>query len=219
MKPLFATLLLSTLAVLLLGAAPASAPLGQFRFERLNRDYSEVTPEILPVTDGAITIRLSSPRNNVTVRNHLLRLEPGSGGSHSADLRIEFSGQGVLVADVDMGGMGTRLQDQVVVPPQAANVQGRVRLQKVEGGYLVTPEQLPKRIGIRIQSGVGRQIVGFCDGLSAIPLTSFDCSGLERSLSRVVVPLPEPGEPFLLESSDLTAEERQRLDAYLGSAG
>jgi hypothetical protein len=162
-----------------------------------------------------VTVRLTSPRNSLTVRNHLLRLEPGVGGSHSADLRVEFSGKGWLVADVDVGGAQTRLQDEVVVPPQVVNLQGRVRLRRVQGGYEVTPEELPRQVGVRIESGVGRQLVELCDSVSALPIADMDCGSLQRALSRVSVPLPAPGETFLLEDSDLTGAERQQLDGYL----
>jgi hypothetical protein len=209
-------------ALLLLGGvAPGrSAGLGQFQFGRLNRGYSEVAPDILPIEEGPVTIRLSSPRNQLIVRSHLLRLEPGAGNSHSAELRIEFMGKGWLVADVDVGGASTRFQDEVQVPPQAVELQGRLRLRRVRGGYEVTPEQLPRRVGVRIQSGIGRRIIDLCDGVSALPFTDVDCPALDQALSRAVVPLPAPGESFLLEDAELTPQERQQLDGYLspGSA-
>src|SRR6187549_4143111 len=99
-KRLFLT---SILAVLLLGAVPS--PPGQFRFERFNRSYPEVVPEIAPIVQGPLTIQLSSPKSNLTLRSHFLRLEPGPGGSHTAELRVEFLGKGRLVADLDVAGM------------------------------------------------------------------------------------------------------------------
>jgi len=188
---------------------------GELSFERLNRGYREVAPEILPIEEGPVTVRLSSPRNTLVVRSHLLRLEPGAGNSHSAELRIEFMGKGWLVADVEAAGFSTRLQDEVLVPPQALEMQGRVRMRRVRGGYEVIPEQLPRRIGVRIQSGIGRRIVNLCDGVSVLPLASLDCPALEKSLTRAVVPLPPAGETFLLADADLTAQEKLQLDLYL----
>ena len=201
------------------GALVSGAGLGQFQLSRLNRGYSEVAPEIQPIEEGPVTIRLSSPRNHLIVRSHLLRLEPGIGNSHSAELRVEFMGKGWLVADVEVGGASTRFQDEVQVPPQALEMQGRVRLRRVRGGYEVTPEQLPRNVRVRIQSGIGRQIVNLCDGVSVLPFTDVDCPALERELTRAVVPLPAPGESFLLEDAELTAQERQQLDGYLKPAG
>ena len=214
-------------ALLLLGSAapgrtavPAATgtPPGELRFERLNRVYTEVAPEIQPLEEGPVTVRLSSPRNSLTVISHLLRLEPGAGNSHTADLRIEFTGKGWLVADVEVGGVGSRLEDEVVVPPQALELQGRLRLRKVRGGYEVTPEQLPRRVAVRIQSGIGRRLVDLCDGVSQLPFTAIDCPALEEALSRAVVTLPPPGESFLLSDAELTPQERRQLDGYLAGA-
>src|SRR6186713_2387209 len=91
-------LFLMACAVLLLGAVVP----GQFRFERFNRSYPEVIPEIAPIEQGPLTIQLSSPKSNLTLRSHFLRLEPGPGGSHTAELRVEFLGKGRLVADLDV---------------------------------------------------------------------------------------------------------------------
>lgn len=212
--------MLAPALLLLGGAAPGSStPSGELRFERFNRGYDQAVPEILPIEEGPVTVRLSSPRNSLTVRNHGLRLEPGAGSSFTADLRVEFSGKGWLVADVDIGGVSTRLQDEVRVPFQALEMQGRIRLRKVRGGYEVTPEQLPKSVSVRIESGVGRSLVDLCDGVSALPLADVDCAALQRSLSRAVVPLPAAGESFLLEDTDLTPAERRQLDGYLAGSG
>lgn len=217
MRRLCATLVFVPL-VLLAGRPGGTAVPGQIQLQRLNRSYSEVAPEIVPVVEGPLTVRLSSPRHQITVRRHLLRLEPGSGGSHSADLSIEFQGKGWLVADVAAGPVATRLEDEVLVPPQVAKIQGRVRIRRVQGGYGIIPEQLPKRLGVRIQSGIGRQLVNVCDGASVV-LAALDCPGLERSLSRAVIPLPDAGEEYLLEDAELTAAERSQIDGYLSGQG
>jgi hypothetical protein len=201
-------------AVLLIGA---SLP-GQLRFERFNRSYAEAVPEISPIVQGPLTIQLSAPKSNLTLRNHLLRLEPGPGGSHTAELRVEFQGQGLLVADVDVAGFtGTRLQDQVVVPAQAATLEGRVKVTREPGAYVVTTEQLPKQLRVKIQSGMGTQLVGFCNRVPNL-LGELDCDRLNQALSSAVVPLPPAGESYLLEDSELTPQERQQLDSYLASS-
>lgn len=204
-------------AVLLLVAVAAARPdvPGQLQFGRLNRTYSDVISEIEPIRQGPVTVRLSSPRHQLMVRHHLLRLEPGPAESHSAELRVDFSGKGWLVADVDVAGIGGRLEDNVTVPAQSRTVEGRARIRKVAEGYLITPEQLPESIRVQIQSGVGSRIVGFCDRAAALLFSDTDCGALDRALSTAVVPLPAPGESYLLENAELTAAERQRIDAYL----
>src|SRR5215218_7483997 len=210
-------LLLVVPAVLLLGAAVP----GQLRFERFNRSYPEMIPEIAPIEQGPLTIQLSSPKSNMTLRSHFLRLEPGPGGSHTAELRVEFLGKGRLVADLDVAGIAaTRLQDDVLVPPQAATLEGRVRLTREPGAYVITTEQLPKQMRIKIQSGIASQVVGFCDRIPVLLAPDLDCERLNQALSNAVVPLPPAGESYLLEDAELTAEERSQLDAYLaGSRG
>jgi hypothetical protein len=204
-------------ALLFLGAT-ATSP-GQFRFERFNRSYPEMVPQIAPIEQGPVTIQLSAPKSNLTLRSHLLRLEPGTGGSHTAELRVEFLGKGWLVADVDVAGLAnTRLQDQVLVPPQAVNLEGRVRLSREPGAYVVTTEQLPSRIRVRIQSGIAGKVVGFCDRIPVLPGADLDCERLDRALSTAVVPLPPAGESYLLEDGDLTTEERRQLDTYLSGS-
>lgn len=216
MRRLCATL--AFLALVLLASRPGGTAVpGQIQLQRINRSYSEVAPDILPVIEGPLTVRLSSPRNQITVRRHLLRLEPGQGGSHSADLSIEFQGRGWLVADVEAGPLATRLQDEVLVPPQVAKIQGRLRIRRVQGGYGITPEQIPDKLGVRIQSGIGRQLVNVCDGASI--LLALDCPALEQSLSRAVIPLPAAGEEYLLEDAELTAAERSQIDGYLAEQG
>lgn len=206
-----------TASVVLLGAAAASAP-GQFRFERYNRSYPDAVPEIAPIEQGPLTIRLSSPRNNLTLRSHLLRLEPGPAGSHTAEMRLEFQGKGWLVADVAVAGLtGTRLQDEVLVPPQVATLEGRVRVAREPGAYVVTTEQLPRQIRVRIQSGLATQMASLCDRIPVLPGAELDCQGMERALSAATIPLPPPGESYLLEDAELTADERRQLDAYLAS--
>lgn len=210
-------LLTSIPAVLLLGAALPSPP-GQFRFERFNRSYPEVVPQIAPIVQGPLTIQLSSPKSNLTLRSHFLRLEPSPGGSHSAELRVEFQGKGWLVADVDVAGFtGTRLQDEVVVPAQAATLEGRVKVTREPGAYVVTTEQLPKQIRVKIQSGMAAQMVSFCDRVPTL-IGDLDCDRLDQALSSAVVPLPPAGESYLLEDADLTPQERQQLESYLASS-
>ncbi|HEX3131184.1 MAG TPA: hypothetical protein VH394_27865 [Thermoanaerobaculia bacterium] len=204
-------------AVLLVGAALPSSP-GQFRFERFNRSYPEVVPEISPIVQGPLTIQLSAPKSNLTLRNHFLRLEPSPGGSHTAELRVEFQGQGWLVADVDVAGFtGTRLQDRVIVPAQAATLEGRVKVTREPGAYVVTTEQLPKQLRVKIQSGVGTQIVSFCNRVPTL-IGDLDCDRLNQALSSAVVPLPPAGESYLLEDADLTPQERQQFESYLAAS-
>jgi hypothetical protein len=203
------------LAVALLGAAaPVPVPDGRFRFASFNHEYSGVVPEIAPITQGMVTVHLTVPKSDVFLRDNLLRLEPAIGGSHSAELRVELEGSGWLVADVDVGGMISRLQDRVTVPRQAIEMEGRLRIVRDAAGYVVTPEQLPKTVNVRIQTGLAESALQMCDSASLLA-PQLDCAGLQKSLSTAVVPLPRAGQSFRLEASDLSPEARREIDAYL----
>jgi len=196
--------------------APIPAP-GLFRFARLNRGYSQPATAIEPITEGPLTIRLSSPRNKLVLASHSLRLEPGADGLHTAELSVRFYGKGRLVADVDVSGVGRRFEEEVLVPPQTQRLSGRVRIRRAVDGYLLTPERLTRELRIAIQSQLGNDVVGLCDRLAAMPFSDLDCGGLERALSTAVVPLPPAGEGFYLARTDLTPEDRQQIERYLAA--
>jgi hypothetical protein len=197
-------------------AAPIPAP-GLFRFTLLNRAYSQPGTAIEPITEGPLTVRLSSPRHKLVLASHSLRLEPGADGLQTAELSVRFYGKGRLVADVDVSGVGRRFEEEVLVPPQTQRLSGRVRIARSGGGYLLTPERLPRELRIAIQSQLGNDIVGLCERLSAVPFSELDCNGLERALSTAVVPLPRAGEGFYLARADLTPEERRQIEGYLAA--
>lgn len=198
---------------------PAPAPLpGLLRFTRLNHSYSQPATAIDPITEGPLTIRLSSPRNKLVLQSHSLRLEPGAGGLHTADLEVKFFGKGRVVADVDVAGVGKRFEEEVLVPPQTRRLEGRVRVTRSGGGYLLTPERLPRELPVAIRSQLGNDVVGLCERLAALPFSELDCAGLDQALSTARVPLPPAGEGFYLAAADLTAAERSQLERYLGSA-
>ncbi|HXO22300.1 MAG TPA: hypothetical protein VOA87_20465 [Thermoanaerobaculia bacterium] len=200
-------------------APPAQGPPGLFRFARLNHGYSETAAEAVPITQGPLTVRLSSPRNQLILKSNQLLLQPGLDGSHNAELRVQFLGKGWLVADVDLSGVRQRFEEEVLVPPQEKVLAGRVRIARaLGGGYLITPERLPAQIAVQIRSRLANDVVNLCDRLSILPLTSLDCEGLDRSLSTAYVPLPPAGDPFYLAPGDLTAADRQRLELYLEAA-
>ena len=50
----------------------------------------------------------------------------------------------------------------------------------------------------------------------ALVLVSLDCVVLEESLTNLEVPLPEPGESYLLPREELTQKEIAALEQYLG---
>jgi hypothetical protein len=207
------------LAIAIAAGAPAGSAEppepGVFEFQRLNRSYQMDDSEVAPVRQGPITIHMSSPRNALVIRGHSVTLRPLGDGTYRATVGIDFMGSGDLVADlVTDAGTSSRMEDLVIVPRQQMELAGQVRFDRVAGGWDLTALSLPPKVEIDIQSRLGGSLVTMCDQMALF--LGLDCSGLERALSRVAVPLPEAGSVFFLPEAELTAAEVAELEAYLG---
>jgi hypothetical protein len=196
---------------------PEQRPAKVFVFERLNKSYVDVSPEIVPIREGPLTIRLSSPHHVLTLRHHTLKMIPLSDGMHNARLQVEFLGSGDLIADLDLVGLNSKLEDNVTIPLQTKTINGRARLSRSQGGYSIIPVVLPATVELEIQSGIAKRLVGWCDQVSWLPSSILDCNKLDRSLSKVSVPVPQD-RSYFLSDSDLTEEERAEIDRYLKSS-
>lgn len=219
------------LAVAVTLALLAVAPAGQaqqqtaggfqvFTFSKVNGVYSNPDPDITPVQRGPVTVTLRSPSNEVELRENRLLLKPAGGGLHLAWLTLEVQGQGDLEADLDLGPQTSRMKDVVILPPQTVVVEGKIRLERVENGYLATAVELPKEVKLEIRSQVAASLVETCGSLALFMPLGSACGELQESLEKAAVPMPPPGETLLLQDAMLTEEERRQLDLYLaGSAG
>jgi hypothetical protein len=210
---------MSTLVPSALRSADA-APTYGLRFEKLNRSYSDFVGELAPIGEESLSVRLQSPKQAIVLRDHRVRLTPidgGAGGRFAGELELDVQGKGDLIADVTIGPMVRKLTDVVVVPPQTLKLAATVRLRRVADGYEVTPEKLPERIEVAVQSQSINQILELCDQAATLSLGAIDCSGLDRSLSRPSVPIPGGGGAFHLGDENLTDDDRARLDAILAA--
>jgi hypothetical protein len=208
-------LLLLLFAFLLPGAAAGST---SFTFERLNRTFEGVVDRLAPVQVGPAQVVLRSPEHAFTLRRHVARLTPGAAGEHAVELEIDFSGWGQIEADVTMGTLSTRLTDRVVAPGQSLAISASARIERTEGGYLVTPTAVPPSVTVRIESQLARRLFSLCRPMGLV-LVNLDCLALESALSTIDVPLPAPGESYLLPDAELTELEREGLDLYLARSG
>lgn len=200
-----------------LAGPPLAAEPRSFSFTKLNRSYDNLVGELQPITEGPLTVELSSPGHTLVLKGNQLVLTPLAGASeHLARLELDLMGKGHLVADVEGAGLRTRLQDEVFVPRQTLKLEGKVRMRRAEGGYEVTPLELPQKIEVAIQSRLSNDLLTLCDGVAIF--TGLDCGALERSLSRAAIPLPAVGGSYLLPDSDLTDGDRAALDALLAPA-
>ncbi len=213
MRPSTLLPLLALLAASPVAAAPAAGR--DFEFAKLNRGYKNLMAEAPEYKNGSLSVRLSSPRQALIVKSHRLHLEPLGDGTFRATLGIEFYGNGWLVADVAYGSVAQKLEDQLFVPPQKIEVPARVRVEREAGGYRFRASELPKQVTVEIHSRLASQIVGLCDGAAILALGQLDCSGVERSLTRVAVPLPGPGGEFFLGNDEIGTEERAALESLL----
>jgi hypothetical protein len=211
--------LLASLAAVMALAAGAPLPgveaAAPFELESFNRSYTDLAPPIAPVRQGPLTITLGSPRQVLILREHRIEMRPYGDGTHHARLEADFLGKGELVADLDLAGVAGRLEDEVLVPPQRRTVEARVRIARAEAAYEVTTVALQRRLQVDIQSRLANRVVGWCEQLLFIALAGVDCGGLERALSTAAVPLPPPGETYLIPYADLAADERRRIERYL----
>ncbi|HVS14415.1 MAG TPA: hypothetical protein VMV46_10840 [Thermoanaerobaculia bacterium] len=206
-------------AAVLLALVPLAAGVARaesFTFERLNRVYEGVVDELAPVEMGPALVQLRSPEHALTIRRHLADLAPTSDGDHRIRLELAFSGWGRLEADVTLGTVTSRLNDDVVVPAQSVVLDGRARVARTEGGYLITPTELPRAVNVRIESRLARRLFSLCRPMGLV-LVNLDCAALEAALSSIDVPLPDPGQAYLLPDAELTDADRERLDGYLAA--
>lgn len=210
--------LATALVVAALAAAPPSPPV-EMTFPGFNDVYSQEGALLEPVVQGGARIHLSSPDNQVVLRSHRLRLAPQGDGTHWMELVVDFSGRGRVVADVELGGQATRLEDEVVLPPQTRSVVGRVVIARgADGGYEVTPVELPETVAVAFESRLAGSLGDLCRTFSAFGGVRLDCDALTAGLSTAALPMPDPGDTYLVPADRLTAEDRARLDAYLAQA-
>lgn len=199
-------------------AAGAASPI-ELSFAAFNRRFSEPGAALGTVRQGTLTLSLASPENAVEVLTHRLRLAPLGDGSHRAELTVAVRGRGRLVADLSVAdGAPGRLVDEVVLPAQTVAIEGRVELTPVADGYRVVPRELPETVGLEVESALAGKLVTLCTGFALLAPGAVDCGGLERSLTRVALPLPKPGEELLLPFAALADDERRLLDDYLARA-
>lgn len=184
---------------------------GEIEIGFVNGVYEDLDTGLVPIQQGMVTIRVSSPEHRLEVHGNRLTLKPQEDGTFAATMEVDFEGAGHLIADVE--GIG-RFDDDVEAPRQKANASGTVRLARSEVGYLFTVETAEPFVRLEISSGVSRQIGGACRALTRIPFVSLPCAGLEAALSAVSVPMPGPGAQFLLPEAELSGEEKAFFDRF-----
>lgn len=200
-------------------AAVAAAQAETFVLQRLNGTYTDLGGQVREVRSGPVVVRPSSSSSTFELLANRLELTPLGEDVHQADLWVRFEGEADVEAEILVGSLsGGTLQDKVTVPNQERTLSTRVRLERQDADYLITIVESPDDFNITIQSHLAGQIVSLCESLTRFTFGS-SCDGLDAALSNPKIPMPEPGEEFVLDSDEMTPEERARFDGYLAASG
>jgi len=200
---------------LLAGTLLAQGAAVDFSLARAYGHYENIGGAAMPINSGVLTLNISSPENTIELKTGSLRLEPSPEGLHRAKLAVTFEGQGSLITEVKLGSFPARFEDEVRVPSQAREVTAWLTIEAAEEGYRVVAEDLPESVEIELESALAGDLVSFCQKMSIFMAGDAGCDGLAHLLEHPRLPLPAPGSEFLVRYSDLTEEERERLDFYL----
>jgi hypothetical protein len=203
-------------AAVMLAVAGAAAG-AEFEFARLNRTYSQFVDQLQPVVLGPVEVLLRSPQHQLVLSRHHTWLEPAAEGTHSVRVEIEVQGSGTINAVLRAAGLEGKLDDELTLPLQTLRLDGRIRLARSAAGYQIALVEAPESVEVQIESQLAGRLVPLCRQM-ALVLVRFDCAALEDALSRVQVPIPQPGTEFLLPIEEVSPEEAKALDRYLVQA-
>ena len=201
------------LACLALGALAAAEGWTSFEFEHYNREYVNIRSGTQWERSGTIEATLTSPEHRLSIRDHSVDLQPAPEETYLARIRVNFSGEGDVVAELRMAGADTLLEDHVTAPQQEVEVLARLRFRQVDGGYELETVELPQSIEVEIESQLGDRIVGICQ--SGLSLLGVQCGGLDAMFSTATIPLPQPGGTYFIPEDNLSKAERIRLNRFL----
>jgi len=186
------------------------------RSDRVDGTHTEFATDLAPVTLGLMTIQLRPTHQRLEVIEHELALGPVDAGLDAARIRARFEGEADLVAELDVAGVVSEIEDHIVLPQQELEVAGVVEMRRQGDEIVVTTVENPDSVTVEIESDLAGKLQILCRGLAVMAMGNLDCDGLGEQLSVLSVPLPEPGREFSVALSDLTAEERRQIEAYLG---
>lgn len=187
--------------------------------DRVNGVHKDLDVDISPIELGPLVIRLSTPSYRLEVLEHELELGAFGEGVDGGRVRARFSGQAHLVAELGVGDVTSEIDDNIILPLQEIDLEGRVELAREGDGYQVTTLETPSHVEIQMESDLAGSLELLCRGFAVMAMGNIDCDSLDQLLSRIKVPLPETGRQFFISSSDLTPHERQQIEDYFKQRG
>jgi len=183
--------------------------------DRVNGVHRDLETDLAPIEIGPVTVVLTSPTHSLEVFEHELSLAPGGSGAETATLRARYQGQAHLVAELEIAGMTSEIDDNIELPLQETEVSGLVEIVRVGDGYRVTALEAPSHVEIQVESDLAGRLGLLCRGFAVLAMGNVDCEAVDQAMSVVKVPLPEPGEEFFVAGEDLTEQERGQIESYL----
>ena len=99
------------------------------------------------------------------------------------------------------------------MPNQQRTLRSLIKLERQGDDYLITILESDD-FEVRIESRLAGQLVTVCESIARFTFGS-SCDGLDASLSNPRVPMPEPGKEFMLDSAELTPDQKLQLEEYL----
>ena len=210
------------------GVAWAQAPVDEgVDLALFVRTYTDLDSLLAPVEQGPMTLTVTSPEHRLVVHRVRVWLDPldepdapsnVGGRLVRIETEVDFEGEGQLDIHLSAPGMNQRFADSVTARRQLVRAHATVRVETHPEGYIVTMAEPGPPVPLAIESALMQQIVGLCQGLAALPLMRLDCNALDRSLSAVRVPQPQPGERFVLPYEYLGEAERAYFERRIGAA-
>jgi hypothetical protein len=182
--------------------------------DRVNGVHEDLEVDIAPIELGPLVIQLRAPSYSFEVLEHELQLGAVGEGVDAGRLQARFKGKAYVVAEFGVGDVTSEIDDNIELPLQEVDLGGRVELVREGDGYRVTALEIPSYLEIQMESDLAGQLDLLCRGFSVMALGAIDCDALDQALTRVKLPLPEPGRQFFISSSDLTPHELQQVEAY-----
>lgn len=184
-------------------------------FPRLNGVWADLAPVLEPVGMAGMTVTIQAEDGEVEVHEHDLVVTRDQRGAFDGNAQATVSGGGRVKAVLDVGGIPADLEDSIVLPEQVVSVTGRVGVEQESEGFRVTLIDDPSPVHIEVESELAGRLVAFC-GIAT--LGSPGCAGLDRSLRRIRLSLPEAGQSYWVGFDTLLPEERASIEACLSPA-
>lgn len=201
-----------------MGAAPSEQSPRVLAFDRFNRVYNGLTPQIQVVDEGNLAVSADVLEGAVEVVRHRVELYPLGDGTHHVHGTAEFFGHADVLAHLSVSGVGSSVRDSVLVPLQTRSLDARVRIVRTEHGYAVTLLEVPDAVHVQVRSRLASQTVGWCRRLAFLPGAGADCDVLNEFFSNAPVALPRKGETIYIDRADLQNTEEQAVDSYLADS-